>query len=81
MLTRRLRKFVTTEAAAAVRNLDEKTLRGIASSLADQKLEPTGASEIGRAAIGKKSVGRATLRSRAPPSLRTGTGATRRRPP
>ena len=40
MLTRRLRKFVTTEAAAAVRNLDEKTLRGIASSLADQKLEP-----------------------------------------
>ena len=40
VLTRRLRKFVTTEAAAAVRNLDEKTLRGIASSLADQKLEP-----------------------------------------
>ena len=39
-LTRRLRKFVMTEAAAAVRNLDEKTLRGIASSLADQKLEP-----------------------------------------
>ena len=39
-LTRRLRKFVTSEAAAAVRNLDEKTLRGIASSLADQKLEP-----------------------------------------
>ena len=36
-LTRRLRKFVTTEAAAAVRNLDEKTTRGIASSLADQK--------------------------------------------
>ena len=38
VLTHRLRKFVTTEAAAAVRNLDEKTLRGIASSLADQKL-------------------------------------------
>ena len=40
VLTRRLRKFVSNEAAAAVRNLDEKTLRGITSSLADQKLEP-----------------------------------------
>ena len=40
VLTKRLRKFIGTEAAAAVKNLDEKTLRGIASSLADQKLEP-----------------------------------------
>ena len=39
LLTRRMRKFVTTEASAAVKSLDETTLRGIASSLADQKLE------------------------------------------